>query len=447
MKKLRLLFIVIAGLFFYTMLISALVRNIYLNKDGGERWGIIAKPIKFIAEIPSLAKQSMEPPRFKIPNSENKSENKEELVYYVDKSEIKNYPKLLVPYKVNRLDQKFDLIDLQTGKTIKRWEPDNALLFERAYNPENPLRPAKGSDLYFRHPLLGADSSLVFNAPLTSLIAKIDKNSEIIWLRNDQRYHHSLEFDHEGNIYSCSKSFLSKKFDFMPKDYENYKEVLMDDAITKIVANTGEVLFNKSILEILIENGYERLILSKGQIISDPIHLNDIQPALTDSEFWDIGDLLISCRNLSTVFLYRPSTNKIIWLKEGPWYNQHDADFLEDNKVVIFGNDVIREESVIDDRLIQDNLFLSDKRPNNDIYIYNLEKDTVETPYSQLMKSEDIRTHTGGRSEVLPNGDVFVEETTEGRIIFGDSTTKKIEFIKRIDDEHITRLFWSRLIY
>ena len=59
MKRLRILFIIIAGLFFYSMLLTALTRNIYLNKDGGERWGIIAKPIKFIAELPSLAKQSL----------------------------------------------------------------------------------------------------------------------------------------------------------------------------------------------------------------------------------------------------------------------------------------------------------------------------------------------------------------------------------------------------
>ena len=447
MKKLRIIFIIISAVFFYTMLISALVRNIYLNRDGAERWGVLGKSIHFIAEIPSLAKQSMEPLRYLIPNSENKSKNVEELVYHVDKSEIKAYPDLLISYKDKKFGQKFELIDLQTGNVYKRWEPDNKLLLEKGYNIENPLRPAKGSDLHFRHPLLDADSSLVITAELTSLIAKIDKNSELVWLTNDRRYHHSLEFDHEGDIYVCSRPFLSKKYDFMPNNYDYYKEILIDDEITKIESNTGKVLFSKSIIEILIENGYERLLISKGQVISDPIHLNDIQPALSNSEYWEIGDLMVSCRNLSTVFLYRPSTNKILWLKEGPWYNQHDVDFLDGNKIVVFGNDVLREESVIDGRIVQDNLFFSDKRPINDIYVYHFENDSISNPYTQLMKNEDIRTHTAGRSEVLHNGDVFVEETTEGRIIFGDSVNKKIEYVKRIDDEHIARLFWSRLVY
>ena len=248
-------------------------------------------------------------------------------------------------------------------------------------------------------------------------------------------------------FYVCTRPFLSGKYDFLPESYDGYKEVLMDDAITKIDPATGEILYNKSILEILVENGYERLLLGKGQYTSDPVHLNDIQPALTDSEYWNKGDLLISCRNISAVFLYRPSTNKVLWLQRGPWYNQHDADFLDNNKVVVFGNDVIREESTINPKITSENLFFSNKRAHNDVYIYNFEQDTTVTPYSRLMKKEGMHTYTAGRCDVLPNGDVYVEDTNNGRIIIGDSINKKVEYVKRIDEEHISSLFWSRLIY
>lgn len=442
MKKIRVLFIVVAGLFFYTVLISALVRNIYLNKDGAERWGILGKSISFMAEIPSLAKQSLKPGEFMVSNSKQ-----EDGLKYFGNPIVEEYPNLLVSYKDQRFGQKFELLDLKNSNILKRWEPDNELLFNRAYNEANPEKPVKGSDLYYLHALMGADSSLIFTSQWTSLIAKIDKDSKLVWLKNDKRYHHSTEMDHEGNIYSCTRSFLSGEYDFLPQNYEDYKEVLMEDEITKIDPKTGETLFTKSILELLIENGYERLLLGKGQFNSDPLHLNDIQPALSDSEYWKKGDLLISCRNLSAIFLYRPSTNKVLWLKRGPWYNQHDADFLENDKIVVFGNDVIREESVIDGKITNENLFFSNKRANNDVYIYNFEKDTVTTPYSRLMKNEEIQTYTSGRCDVLPNGDIFVEDTNNGRIIFGDSINKKIEYVKRIDDEHISSLFWSRLIY
>jgi len=442
MKKIRIAFIVLAGLFFYSILLSSFVRNIYLNDDSDERWGVLAKPVRFMAEIPSLAKRSLQPGEFMLSNSEQPGG-----VSYAKNVAKSEYPKLLVSYKDMRFGQKVELIDLTNGKTIKRWEPDNQALYRESHNPENPQKQQEGSDLYFLHPFLAADSSLIFTSQLTSLMARIDSNNGITWLKKDRRYHHTIEQDHEGKLFVCSRPFLSGKYDFLPVAYDAYKEVLIDDAITRIDPGNGNLLFNKSVLEILLENGYEKLLLGKGQFISDPIHLNDIQPALEDSEFWKKGDLLVSCRNLSAVFLYRPSTNKILWLRQGPWYNQHDADFLDHNKIVVFGNDVIREESTIDPRMTDENLFFSNKRANNDVYIYNFEKDSVITPYNRLMKNEGIRTYTSGRCEILTNGEVFIEDTNNGRIIIGDSIQKKIEYVKRIDDEHISSLFWSRIIY
>ena len=442
MKKLRIIFIVVAGLFFYSILLSSFVRNIYLNNNSLERWGILAKPVMFMAELPSMAKQSLNPGEFMLKNSTQKDG-----VQKYATNNIDAYPDLLVSFKDERFGQKFELLDLNTGKTIKRWEPDNSLLFDRAYNEANPLRLPKGSDLHFMHPFMDKDSSLIFNSQISSLLAKIDKDDNIVWLKNDRRYHHTIEKDSEGALYVCSRPFLSGQYDMLPMDYEAYSEVLIDDEISKVDPETGELLFSKSVIELLLENGYERLLLGKGQFNSDPIHLNDIQPATTDSEYWKKGDLLISCRNLSTVFLYRPSTNKVLWLQRGPWYNQHDVDFVGNDKIAIFGNDVIREESVIDGKITEQDLFFSNKRAHNDVYIYNFEKDTVTTPYNRLMKKEGIMTYTSGRSEVLPNGDLFVEDTNNGRIIFGDSINKKIEYVKRVDDEHISSLFWSRLIY
>jgi len=442
MKKLRIVFIIVFGLFFYSMLLSSVVRNIYLSQDGGERWGVIAKPIKFIAEVPSLFKKSLESPEFLVNNKKS-----EDGINYFDKSGIDQYPNLLVSYKDQSVGQKFELIDVQTGKILKRWEPDNEYLYNSAYNALNPTKPTEGSDLYFLHPFLLPDSSLIFTSQLTSMITRVDKNSQISWLKNDKVYHHTTEQDHEGNIYVCSRPFTAGKYDMLPKAHEDYKQILMDDEITKINPDNGNILFNKSVMEILLENGYEDLLLSKGQFISDPIHLNDVQPALTDSEYWQKGDLLVSCRNLSSVFIYRPSTNKIIWLQHGPWYNQHDADFLDNNKVVVFGNNVIREESTIDPKIAKKNLYFSNKRGNNEVYVYNFEQDTITTPYSRLMSGEKVSTYTSGRCDILPNGDLFVEDTNNGRIIFGDSINKKIEYVKRIDEDNISSLFWSRLIY
>tara|TARA_R110002049_G_scaffold296797_1_gene485173 strand:+ start:4748 stop:6079 length:1332 start_codon:yes stop_codon:yes gene_type:complete len=442
MKKLRLIFISIAGLLFFSIFLSSTVRNIYLSKDGGiKRFGIFAEPIKLLAELPTMVKQVLGPAEFLVENVEAKDG-----FTYFDTNNIDQYPKILISYKEVEFGQKFDLFELSTGKLLKRWEPDNKSLYEQAYNQINPRKPKRGSDLYFMHPFFTQDSSLILNAQLTSLLVKIDKNNKTVWLKNDRIYHHTIEEDHEGNIYSTTHPFLSGKYDILPENYDEYKTILLDDEITKINPKNGEIIYSKSVIAILLENGYEDLLLSKGQFISDPIHLNDIQPALTDSDYWKKGDLLISCRNLSTIFIYRPSTSKIIWIKHGPWYNQHDVDFLGNSKVVVYGNDVIREESRIDPKLTSQNLFFSAKRKNNEVYIYDFEKDTITIPFSRLLKNEMINTITSGRCDILSNGDIFIEETANGKIIIGDSIHKKIKFVKRLDDTHISSLFWSRII-
>ncbi len=265
-------------------------------------------------------------------------------------------------------------------------------------------------------------------------------------MKNNRIYHHSLQMGPDGNIYTCAQPFMSGGYEIFPGKREDYKDVLQDDHITVLDPDTGDEIFDKSVIEILLENGYEKLLLAKGEVTSDPIHLNDVQPALRTTEYWNEGDVLASCRHLSAVFLYRPSTNKILWLKTGPWYNQHDADFYGEDKIVVYGNDVIRDESRGIGRLSGALESFTDSREHNEVYVYNFSNDSITTPYHELMESENVRTIGEGRCDILPNGDLFVEETEGGRVIIGDSTTKKIEWVKRLDDEHVAYLHWCRII-
>jgi len=444
MKKLRIAFILVAGLFFFAIFIASSVRNIYLSRDEGKgRLGFMTTPIKFLAETPSLMKQILTPPEFLVKDSVSQ----DGFTYFTQKPTSDMYPNLLVGYKTEKYGTKFELLDINTGDVLKKWTPDNEGLFKQAFNDLNPRKPPSAeSDVYYLHPLMLKDSSLLLASQLTSLLTKIDKNNEVVWLKNDRTYHHSLELDAEGNVYSCTRPFVSGQFDFLPPDYDSYKNNLIDDYITKLDPKSGDILFDKSVISILLENGYEHILLGKGQVTSDLTHLNDIQPALTTTEYWNKGDLLVSCRNLSTVFLYRPSTNKILWLKMAPWYNQHDADFIGDDKVVIFGNDDIREESKEIASIGNENMFLSKSRSHNEIYVYDFVTDSITTPYTALLKNEEISTLTSGRCDILPNGDIFVEDTNHGRIIIGDTITKKIEYVKRHDKDRISSLYWSRII-
>lgn len=442
MKKIRYGIIGVLGLFFYSILLASGIRNIYLSEDEGRgRFGVLQQPLKLMAEIPSLIKTVLDKPEFYVAN-----QAAEDGLTFPGGTAVQGYPSLLVSYKEKRFGQEFELLDLNSGKTLKKWSPDNQALFEQAYNEANPRKPAKGSDLYFMHPLMTPDSSLLFTAQLTSLLAKIDAKGELLWLKNDRIYHHTLEADDTGRLYACTQPFLSGAYDILPDDYETYKNVLQDDHITILDMADGKELFSKSVIEILMENGYGELLLYKGQFISDPIHLNDVQPAPEDGAFWQKGDLLVSCRNLSAVFLYRPAANKILWLQHGPWLNQHDVDFYQGDKIVVFGNDVIREESTVDPRFINSDLYFPKRKTHNEVYVYSFAKDSVSTPYSALLQKENIGTFTSGRCDILENGEVFLEDTNHGRIVIGDSVRKKMEYVKRLDTDHISSMFWSRIV-
>ncbi len=201
------------------------------------------------------------------------------------------------------------------------------------------------------------------------------------------------------------------------------------------------MLFEKSIAEILVENGYrgllaigDRKLLAIGDN-DDPIHLNDIQPALTDSKFWRKGDLLMSLRQRSTVMLYRPSSNKILWLKTGPWMNQHDMNFVDDHTISVFGNDVIDTK---DQRVLFNG--------HNSVYFYDFKTNKVSEPYREIMKEMKVESLTEGRGTPLPDGDLFIDESNNGRILRVSADEVKWEYVRRIDKETISMSSWSRYL-
>ena len=307
------------------------------------------------------------------------------------------------------------LLRIRDQHILKEWTPDIDAILERVKSK------SQKSNARMLHPLLVENGGLVFG--MDSLI-KIGPASSVEWIA-DCMSHHSVENDAEGNIWVCSR--------MKPSSYEGVLSHL-DDAIAK-VSPSGKVLFKKSVTKILYENGYRGLLAGgfRGRNEEDPIHLNEIQPALSDTKYWKKGDLMLSMRHRSTIALYRPSTDKIIWLKTGPWMNQHDVEFVSDHEISVFGNNVIsdRKGDVLMDG-------------HNKVYLYDFTSETISTPYEEAMSSFAVRTKTEGRSKVLVNGDVFMEETNNGRLLRLTPKTAKWEFVQRVDKNHVSLLSWCR---
>ena len=319
----------------------------------------------------------------------------------------------------------FKLIRLSDQKVLHRWVPDIQKIM-KIRDKGRPMSEASNKgNIVFWNPLPSDDGSVIFNTEDRALF-KIDKDSKILWSL-DGIFHHSQERDAEGNIWASS--VMEKNSDFISRFFDDYR----DDAIAQ-VSPEGKLLYKKSITDILLENGYRGLLFGIGPMEKDPLHLNDIQPALTNSEYWQKGDLLLSIRNKSTIFLYRPSTNKILWLKTGPWLNQHDVNFIDDSRISIFGNNIIRNNKYD---------FIDG---HNEVYIYDFKTNETSTPYSTFLSKAKVKTMTGGRSEVLANGDLYIEETDFGRILKGNQKEIVWQYVQRVDEKSAAVLGWSRLI-
>ncbi len=64
------------------------------------------------------------------------------------------------------------------------------------------------------------------------------------------------------------------------------------------------------------------------------------------------------------------------------------------------------------------------------------------------MRQNDIRTITQGVSEILPNGDLFIEETNYSRTLYFNSDgSLRWSHLNRGDDGNTYIIGWSRILY
>jgi outer membrane protein assembly factor BamB len=217
------------------------------------------------------------------------------------------------------------------------------------------------------------------------------------------------------------------------------KNKLRDDSLSE-VSLEGKVIQNLSFSQILADNNMTSHMLgSTGFTYNlDPIHINQITPAHEDGPHWQRNDLLISARHTSTIYLYRPSTGKIIWYQQGPWLNQHSAHFVNQHTIAVYGN------NVYGNKLIRPFAY---KNENNEVYLHDFKKSTTSRIHSIIMYILKPATVSQGRVRVLPDNSVFVEETDNARLFKLNGSGQLIwSYINNYDDANLGIVSWSRYL-
>ncbi len=331
-----------------------------------------------------------------------------------------------------------ELVDLTNFKVLHTWNPD-INKFNKYVKKIDEFkylnRDKNNSRFLLMHPLLLADGGLVFldHSPLM----KIDNCSNLIFQNSKDVFHHSIEADIDGNIWVPSYFYPQSLPIRKVGRNITEKQGFFDDAIVKLSPD-GEILFEKSVAQIFLDNGLEYLLFSVGdQLFSiDPIHINDIQPVNFEGEFWKKGDVFLSLRHQSMVLLYRPSTNKVIWKGTGLFFHQHDVDILNNHTISVFNNN---SKDFLGGDVVDG---------HNEVIIYDFKMNGYSSYLRDSLIKNDIRTVTEGSSQILQNGDLFVEETNYGRTLyFNADGTLRWTYLNRAENNKPYRIGWSRILY
>ncbi len=398
---------------------------------GNMKLGRVSKTALFITEIPITLKKLMEGHRVedRFPSLDG----------FDGIPNINESYMLLSRYDGDLREGIVELVDLRSFKVLHTWNPDIDQ-FNKSVDKFDEFKYLNidndNSRFLLRHPILLKDGSLIFqnNTPLI----KIDSCSNLIFKITHDNFHHSIERDIEGNIWVPSHMYPQ----LLPVEKVGRniweKQGYYDDAIVQLSPN-GKILFEQSVSQIFIDNGLEYLLFGTGDqdvFVKNPIHLNDIQPVNFDGDFWQKGDVFLSLRHQSMVLLYRPLTNKIIWKGTGPFFHQHDVDILNNHKISIFNNN---SKNFVSGDVVDG---------NNEVIIYDFKTNEYSTYLKKSLTKFDVRTITEGRSQIIKNGDLFVEESNYGRTLYFNSDgSLRWTHVNRAKDGKIYAVSWSRILY
>ncbi len=409
------------------ILYGSILRHHYKN---GKRFETLQKIAVFIAEIPATSKKIITERTFNLnkPPLLKKHINKKKFERFLEKD---RYGLLILPRYENHLSRSVvDVVDLSNFETIHTYKHDINEVLSKIQNykifPKDHHRMAP-ERFYYGHPILLEDGSLISYGPLF----KINFCSKLEWINDIQQFHHSIELDHENNIWIGGNQIPETQY---VKKYKLKK--FNDDSIVKLNSD-GKILYEKSVLEILIDNKIlpDNYALSSDLVerksrITDPVHLNDIEPAFYDTDYWKKGDLFLSSRALNSIIHYRPSNNKVINYITGPFAQQHDPDIISPKEISIFNNNNFSENNKY-----------------SEILIYNFETKKFKKMFNDKLIKDNFKTITQGVSHILSDGSLIVEEQNHGRLIlYNNIGEKEWEYINQDINGDISEITWSRII-
>ena len=302
------------------------------------------------------------------------------------------------------------------GKLLHRWKKRISAVWPE---PEHVEYLASDDVLDWHGVHLFPNGDILFNYnggnfPFGGGMVKLDERSNVVWslARNT---HHDLNVQDDGTIYVLAHNYLRD----MPGGFGILNGPYYEDVVLK-VSPDGKVLDEISILSAIRNSDYRGLLsihyfdrlAPEEQSRGDPTHANGVElvdETLADQfPMFEVGDLIVSLRNLNMVGAISSTTRKLRWALVGPFVRQHDPDLTPSGTVVVYDN------------IAPTGYELDPGRPG----VKGAASRVVEIdPVNQAIvwefsgtEESPFYSRSRGKQQVLPNGNVLIVEPERGRI-------------------------------
>ena len=294
------------------------------------------------------------------------------------------------------------VIDME-GELIHRWDPvwfdlwPDATHIPKSARDHPKFRPTK----QIHGVLLLENGDLIFNFEYLGMI-RLDICGNVIW-RLPYRTHHSLYLDEHDNIWVPGRIIHDEPHQDLP-----YHEPPIIEPTVLKVSLDGKIIREISVFEILMENDLEGLLYLSSlgneevSVTGDTMHLNDVEtfPSYLAEGVFKTGDIMLSLRNINTILVFSEEELKATHVSTGKFVRQHDPDFIDGNRISVFDNH---------------NIGTRDSGHQSRILIDSFDKEGQSRVYYSGNEEEPFYSSILGNHQWLPNGNLLITESMEGR--------------------------------
>ena len=305
------------------------------------------------------------------------------------------------------------------GRSLHEWTIDWFKIWHDAEHVPKRQAPRSRPGTHVHGAVVMDNGDLVFNFEALGLV-RLGLKGKIVW-RLPYQTHHSIHRHDDGNLWVCGQKEHTKP----SRRFPNRKPPFEEHTLLEVTPD-GRIVEEWSVPELLRTNGRSGLLylgslMNKSTRVSgDVLHLNDVEPfpATLEAGFFQQGDILVSVRNINTVFVFNRQSRKIKFICAGWFVRQHDPDFIDGSSFSVFDNNNIAPEWHGQQSRI---VIVSATDRTSRVFF----EGCPETPfYTDIL----------GKHQWLPNGNLLITESRQGRAFEVDQQGEIVwEYVNYVD--------------